>query len=226
MFTEDGFKRINEKYKSDFSKKMKVIIEKINAGLEKADSETIELGNVQLGIYESCMAYDIYEYTSFYFRKNSIVLERDRCSNHASRALDEFEKEYTSYSYAFKDIKKYLSPYGAALVKGSNESVKNTSFRGKIYKGWIGKYPITALIDYVYDDGSLAMFYWYDKHKIIIKWIGHVTNKHFVLKELDLDISSTINANIDAKWDEGKIFGTWTSTKNGSQALELKLIEY
>jgi hypothetical protein len=227
MFTEDGFKRINEKYKNDFSKKIKIVIEKINAGLEKADSETIELGNEQIEMYKDCVAYDISEYTSFYFRKGSIVLRHGRCSNHASRALDGFEAEYTSHSYAFKDIEKYLSPYGAALVKGGDESVKNTSLQGKIYKGWIGKYPITALINHVHDNGGLSMFYWYDKHKKLIEWHGHVVNKHFTLKERDPnDNDSTNTADIDAKWVEGEIFGTWTSAKNGSQALELKLIEY
>jgi hypothetical protein len=71
------------------------------------------------------------------------------------------------------------------------------------------------------------MFYWYDKHKKLIGWHGHVVNKHLALKERDPnDNNSTNTANIDANWNEGEIFGTWTSAKNGSQALELKLIEY
>jgi len=225
LFTKEGFAQINERYKKDFSGRMAAIIKRLEAAKANAASEDLELYNEQIWLYKDCKAYDLAPYMPFYFSENSLILERERCSNHAMRAIDDFEEEYKPYSYTFKEIEEYLSPYGLSLIGIANKYVdKSPSFEGKIFKGTIGKYPITALIEYVHNDGSLSMVYWYDKHKTLIFWGGKVKDNNFEMTEYDNEYGRA-GAVIKAQYKDGKISGNWTNSAT-NKTLPLQLSEY
>ncbi len=92
------------------------------------------------------------------------------------------DKYYISFSY--KDIAPYLSPLGQALISGSKEKILLSGPEGQIFKGTIdGKYPVTAIVSEIYNDGSMNIKYWYDKYKIPIEWSGTFVNNRFALSE-------------------------------------------
>lgn len=192
--------------------------------ISKVDEETFA---DQVLLYESCLEgvldYNL-EYYKFYFTKTGVTFVRDRCSNHAMRAIDDLDRYFVDLSY--KQIEKYLTIYGRNLIQNKSENSNTNSPEGKIFKGKINdKYPITALIRQINEDGSFSMNYWYEKVKEPIEWTGSFTKNHFSLSEVETE-NNTTNAIIEADFIENKkIIGTWTNEKT-KEILKLELEEY
>ncbi|MGY0038386.1 hypothetical protein [Pedobacter sp. NJ-S-72] len=172
-------KLLNQKVKSTIEDYLKTIRpvtkEKSPAKEDEADLDE------QVQMYDECLervkSGDM-EYYEFYFKQDSITFVRGRCSNHANRAMDDLNKYYISFSY--KEISKYLSPFGKQLIGNSQINYPLQGPEGKIFKGKINdKYPISLIIKKIYEDGSLSLQYWYDKVKQPIEWRGQFKNNHF-----------------------------------------------
>jgi hypothetical protein len=223
-------KILNRKVKStieDYLKTIRLVTEeKSQAKGDEADLDE------QIQMYDECLervqSGDM-EYYEFYFKQDSITFVRGRCSNHALRALDDLDKYYISFSY--KEISKYLSPYGKQLIEDSKINYTLSSPEGRMFKGKINdKYPISLVIKKIYEDGSLSLQYWYDKVKQPIEWRGQFKNNHFSLTEDDYhseELKKWIpRANIEADWiDHKKIIGTWTNYKT-REVLKIELDLY
>lgn len=180
----------------------------------------------QIAIYEDCFTNYSLDGIEFYFANNKIRFIAGRCSNHAMRALDELGSHVVEFPY--KDLEKYWSSYAKNLFSGS-EKVDKTSLDNKLYHGKIdGKYPITVLIDKIYDDGSFSAKYWYDKNKKLIEWNGKLKGNHISIIENDY-YSEEINqwifrALVEADFQGNKILGTWQDNKT-KKYLKLELEE-
>ena len=164
-------KRLNTKVKNTINQHLKQLFSP--SSFDQLSKEDKEFYKEQAMIYEDCLSgidENTLEYYDFSFKKDSITFIRGRCSNHAMRAMDDLDRFYLTY--AFKDIKEYLSEDGKNLISGSVNFPLSKSPDARFYKGKIGKYPITAFISKIYSDGSLNMMYWYDQHKTPIKWGG------------------------------------------------------
>jgi len=231
LFTEEGLNKLtqilNQQVKNEIDDYL-IEIQK-NADTQKLIAEDSEALNDEVGMYEECLN-DVMnykpEYYSFYFTVDSIVFERERCSNHAMRALDDLDK--FDISIAFKDLKPYLSSYGESLLSNSMEHIQTPSPEGKMYKGFInGKYPLHAMISRIEEDGSFSMLYWYDKTKTPIEWTGSFNDPGFSMVEYEEHGDSNIKiAEITAKWiDNNRIAGTWTNSKT-NEVLKLELEAY
>lgn len=231
LFTEDGLNNLTQLLNQRVKKEIDDYLAKLqkptnNQKITEEDSTALD---DEEGMYEECLGSVMDykpEYYSFNFTHDSIVFERERCSNHAMRALDELDK--FDISLSFKELKSYLSVYGENLLNNSNTAIETQSPEGKLYKGFIdGKYPISAMIGDIYDDGSFSMNYWYNKTKIPITWNGSFANQHFSLTESkDQGDSSIEVAKIEANWvNNKKIIGTWTNAKT-KQVLKLELEAY
>ncbi|MCE3076701.1 hypothetical protein [Chryseobacterium gwangjuense] len=180
----------------------------------------------QIGIYEGCFTevslYDI----RYFFGKDKLTFVAGRCSNHATRALDDLGSHELEFTY--KELEKYWSPYAKNLLSGS-EKIDRTSFSNKLYKGTIdGKYPITVLINQINEDNSFSASYWYDKNKKLISWSGELINNHFSMTEDDYhseELKQWIpRANIEADAKGNKMIGTWQDYKT-KKYLKLELEE-
>ncbi|MDQ0592841.1 hypothetical protein QFZ37_001210 [Chryseobacterium ginsenosidimutans] len=180
----------------------------------------------QISIYEECFTDFTLDGIEYYFAKDKIRFIAGRCANHAMRALDELDSHVVEFPYS--ELEKYWSPYVKNLLSGS-EKVNKTSFNNKLYKGKIdGKYPITVLINKIYDDGSFSAHYWYDKNKKLIEWNGKIKGNHISLTETDYYSEEAkqwiLNAFVEADLQGNKITGTWQDYKT-KKYLKLELEE-
>ncbi|AZB27901.1 hypothetical protein [Chryseobacterium balustinum] len=180
----------------------------------------------QIAMYEGCFTDFTLDGIEYYFAKDKIRFIAGRCSNHAMRALDELGSHVVEFPY--KNLEKYWSSYAKNLLSDS-EKVNKTSLSNKLYKGKIdGKYPITVLIDKVYDDGSFSAKYWYDKNKKMIEWNGKLKGNHISIIENDYYSEETnqwiFRALVEADLQGNKISGTWQDYKT-KKYLKLELEE-
>lgn len=169
----------------------------------------------QISLYEDCFTNFTLDGIEYYFGKDKIRFIAGRCSNHAMRALDELDSHVVEFPY--KDLEKYWSPYAKNLLSGSEKNDR-TSLSNKLYKGKIdGKYPITVLIEKVYEDGSFSAKYWYDKNKKLIEWNGKLKANHISIIENDYYSEETNQwifiALVEAELKGNKITGTWQDYK-------------
>jgi hypothetical protein len=114
------------------------------------------------------------------------------------------------------------------LLSGS-EKTDRTNLSHKLYKGKIdGKYPITVLINKVYEDGSFSANYWYDKNKKLIEWNGKIKGNHISMIENDYYSEETnqwiFRALIEAELKGNTMVGTWQDYKT-KKYLNLELEE-
>jgi hypothetical protein len=177
-------------------------------------------------LYTNCLqdheetTMDSYEY---YFTKDSVTFVLGRCSNHAMRAIDDLYDFYIPMAYT--DLGTYLNPYGKSILYSQNTIVTPDNPESKMFKGTIGKIPVTMILtEKDYDSVSIYPMYWYDKHRIPIDLNGTYYTGHLSLKERNSDYN--IIANIEADWvDNHKIIGTWTDANTG-KVLKLELETY
>lgn len=180
----------------------------------------------QISIYEECFTAYSLDDIEYYFGKDKIRFIAGRCSNHAMRALDELGSHVVEFTY--NELDKYWSPYAKNLLSGSTQ-IDKTSLSNKLYKGKIdGKYPITVLINRLYDDGSFSAMYWYDKNKKLIEWNGKIQGNHLLLTESDYYSEEArqwmLRGFVEADLQGNKIIGTWQDYKT-KKYLNLELEE-
>jgi hypothetical protein len=217
-------KKLNLVVKKTIANFLKEIKPSKNKKISKVDEETFA---DQVLLYKSCLEgvldYKL-DYYKFYFTKTGITFVRGRCSNHAMRAIDDLDSYFVHIPY--KEIDSFLTTYGRDLIHNKSENSNTNSPEGKIFKGKINnKYPITALIKKINEDGSLEMNYWYNKVNKPIEWSGNFTKNHFSMSEIDSENNSTI-ATIEADFiNNKKIIGTWTNDST-KEVLKLELEEF
>lgn len=180
----------------------------------------------QIAMYEECFTGFTLDGIEYYFAKDKIRFIAGRCSNHAMRALDELDSHVVEFPY--QEMEKYWSSYAKNLLSGS-EKVDKTSLNNKLYKGKIdGKYPVTVLIDQLYDDGSFSAHYWYDKNKKLIEWHGKIKGNHISMTESDYYSEEArqwmLKAFVEADLQGNRIIGTWQDYKT-KKYLKLELEE-
>ncbi len=228
VFTESGLESIEKQFITKVKNEIQNFLKTIPAQLKKtkkksAERETLE---EQKFMYTDCLSYitigELNSYTNFYFANQSIILIRERCSNHAMRGIDELDKYEIPFNYA--KIKPLLSNYGNSLFLNANKNYVSETPEGKIFKGFIDKkIPITVLVKQFNDGGSIDVIYWYDKVRETILCSGSFTDDTFELSENNTDGNAT--AKINAKFiNNKKIIGTWMDLKtNIPLSLEVEL---
>ncbi|KUJ50776.1 hypothetical protein [Chryseobacterium sp. JAH] len=169
----------------------------------------------QISMYEDCFTDFTLEGIEYSFAKDTIRFIAGRCSNHAMRALDELGSHAVEFSYTA--LEKHWSSYAKNLLSGSGK-IDKTSLDNKLYQGKIdGKYPITVLINKVYEDGSFSAKYWYDKNKKLIQWDGKLKGNHISIIENAYYSEETnqwiFKALVEAEVQGNKIVGTWQDFK-------------
>jgi hypothetical protein len=221
LFQSNSVKTVENLIQKSIKKEVNDFLTQLKS--EKNPSEEVV---DQISIYEDCFTDFTLDGIEYYFGKDKIRFIAGRCSNHAMRALDELDSHVVEFPYT--SLEKYWSPYTKNLLSGS-EKVDKTSFSNKLYKGKIdGKYPITVLIDKVYEDGSFSAKYWYDKNKKLIEWDGKIKGNHISIIENDYYSEETnqwiFRALVEAELKGNKIVGTWQDYKT-KKYLNLELEE-
>ena len=118
LFTLTGKKKFLENISNQKSKKINNYI----TWLEKEQkSKEDQIINQSIELYRTCLKslpFKSLEYIDFKIKKDSIILASDRCSNHATRALDDLG-DYT-FLFHNSDLNILLNDYGKHLLKTNN----------------------------------------------------------------------------------------------------------
>jgi len=234
IFTESAYAKLKKQITANRLKEVEDFLAGLKTNPESKDPDEIEFENDQRQVYESCLEFiteEDFVHGSFLIENDKIIFIRERCSNHAMRAVDDLDKFYNEF--LVKDIFNDLNAYGKALFSENTTALKTMapSIRyNKLLKGTLNsKTPITCLFKTPYSDGSLSMVYWYDNHKTIIEWSGKLDGNRLELVENDHHDEKLRKwiprALIEAAINQNIITGVWKDQKNG-RSLPLKLIKY
>jgi len=105
---------------------------------------------------------DTSEYDRFDLSPEAFKLIAGRCSNHATRALDDVGEITLSVPYAA--LRSGMTAYGKAVLLNEGSGAPADDPYGMLLRGHLnGKTPITMLL-YKYSDQSVAGHYFYDKY--------------------------------------------------------------
>lgn len=191
---------------------------------EPAESDH-EYAHEEYSIYKDC--YDRFkgdrkyynkvdEETSFSLSNDLLVIEHGRCSNHASRALDEIGKFVNKFSV--KELQPYLSTEGKQYLSDHQYQLSAIKTPYKVLHGKIAnKYPITLL-----KPKYGGWVYWYDKYEspIELREVRSETKNDLFFREAYYD-------DVKDKWvytaewqirEKNKVFtGTFTRSSDGKE---------
>ena len=161
IFTDKGLTILKEKVYAARVATMKKEIKRLQKEAAKPPSKNKKqdeyAADVESSIflYESCLLTDAqshqdemqsgdhHELDFFTIQANHIVFTHSRCSNHASRALDEIDQFKNKYS--IQSLKPYLTPYAKYLLL-NERAAKPVGSMGQVLYGTLGKANITMKI--------------------------------------------------------------------------------
>lgn len=158
----------------------------------KPKMEDVEDTEMRLALNEDCLARfqekpgdaalrNALRSTRFILTGQGLEFTAERCSNHASRALDDVGDQ--SLTLGLKELDSLLQPYGRYLLTGEGDSTAPVSPHAQVLHGKVGAAPVTLRINPLNDDNSFSGLYYYDKYRKPIAFSGKKTGKRFEFKE-------------------------------------------
>ncbi len=140
---------------------------------------------------------------------------RSRCSNHASRALDDVGDVMLAMPYS--EMRPYLTSYAKALLLNEGDTLPVNSPYGQMLRGSLGGSTAVTMLLYKPTDNALSGVYFYDKHRTPIRIQGTVHGNDLELTECDdkgIEVAKIKLANA-----AGHLQGHWTGKKEFSLEL-------
>lgn len=188
-----------------------------NAGTLSDDDQRLE---DQRGMYAECLntRRDAgLDYDRLQLGSDSLTLVGESCASHALRALDDLGEFTNSFSY--QSLSADLSPYGRCLLleKRSDCALPANSTVQGVYRGTLGRYPITLVIEQQYADHSLSAGYFYDKHASLIRLGGELQQDSLTLQEGG---EPPAHFRLERQAD-GSLTGTWQQGDKPALAVKL-----
>lgn len=223
IFTDAGLEKLKEKVYAARVATMKKEIKRLKAEAVKPASKNKKqdeyAADVESSIflYESCLSADAqshqdevksgdhHELDFFTIQSTHIVFTHSRCSNHASRALDEIDQFKNKYS--IQSLKPYLTPYAKYLLL-NDRVAKPVGSMGQVLYGTLGKANITMKIHR--HEGYDRMFravYFDDVNRRPIELSGDGGNW------TESNSTSKKPAEIVANWKNDVLIGQWLGDK-------------
>ncbi|MDA0147536.1 hypothetical protein [Vibrio sp. LaRot3] len=161
LLSKDGLRQLEKRIQTLNIERIKPYI--ANEPSSTADDWDIATYNMYNDCYQDIKAFHTLDKdTRFYTHEGTLTIEHGRCSNHASRALDEIGN--FSNTFSFQELSQYMTHEGKQYL--SNQKVANLPRKTLygVYHGKIAKYPIT-IVSTRYDD----WVYWYNKYQTPIR---------------------------------------------------------
>lgn len=223
IFTDAGLAILKEKVYAARVATMKKEIKRLKAEVAKPASKNKKQDEYaaddesSIFLYESCLLTDAqshqdemqsgdhHELDFFTIQSNHIVFTHSRCSNHASRALDEIDQFKNQYS--IQSLKPYLTPYAKYLLL-NERAAKPVGSMGQVLYGTLGKANITVKIHR--HEGYDRMFravYFDDAKRRPIEISGDGTNW------TESNSTSKKQPQIVANWKNDVLAGEWQGDK-------------
>ncbi|NDO79307.1 hypothetical protein CJP72_00570 [Citrobacter sp. NCU1] len=197
----------------------KDIRSQIAAFVEQHKSEWAKQINAENGedfnyeeLYASCATYEggLFYVDKFSLQKGDLVFINGRCSNHASRAMDELGDFTTKIAAA--TLQDQLTPYGKSLISGQSEKPLSPapSLNDKLVYGTLGK-SMRIVMNIACDDTSASGAYFYEKYGSPIELIGKCGTENLQHYELKTAVSAEVEEKITLDLKDGIYQGVWES---------------
>ena len=100
IFTESGYAKLKKHITADRLKEVEDFLEGLKTNPESKDPDEIAFENDQRQVYESCLEFiteEDFVQGSFLIENDKIIFMRERCSNHAMRAVDDLDRFYNEF---------------------------------------------------------------------------------------------------------------------------------
>lgn len=142
-------------------------------------------------------------YLRYKLLDHELMIFSSRCSNHASRALDDVGEVSVNISY--DSLRPHLSKYGLALLFDEKITQENTVI-GQVLRGKLGNNAITMVLQADSKD-TVSAIYFYDKYRKAISLFGIGQNGMFELIERNEDGQE--QAKFQLKTSGTNVYGYW-----------------
>ena len=183
-----------------------------NAELE----DTVDDLDAAVFMYETCVeqlkrkqsdAPRRSELSSMRIGERAVTFVRERCSNHAMRALDPLDK--ISATVSFTELTPHLSSYGKYVLLKADWVAPTGGLFGQVLFGKIGSSPISLRFNERRDGQNISALYYYDKFRTPISLSGELSGNTLVLTENDEEGKPTAEIRATLRGDSLK--GRWVS---------------
>jgi hypothetical protein len=193
-------RRLNQEGRRLYTQQIKTLRRQLAAAQKKRPPATDEIEDLEqrIELNEGCLGEggegrwraDSLGYVGLSLAKPGITLRAGRCSNHASRALDDVGDIVLTLPPS--ELQPLLTDYGRALILQQGDAAPPASPFGQVLHGRIGSAPITLLLDRANTDGSVSGHYFYDRYRQLIHLGGKREGNRLVLSESVNDKNATL----------------------------------
>ncbi|MFY2561012.1 hypothetical protein ACN469_25650 [Corallococcus terminator] len=190
---------------------------------QKAESETIDDLEERIAFNSECLAgqegdaddalVKTFIDERWEFKAEDARWTSERCSNHASRALDDVGNVSLSLPYA--SLRPHLTAYGKSVLLGEGKPVAG-GVSGQVLRGRLGKQPVVMVLE-KQSDNSVSGVYFYEKYRKPIELGGQEEGGKFDLEERDADGNPV--ARLQLEVGKNGLRGEW----QGKQSLPMEL---
>lgn len=216
LFTPSGMHMVAEKMRREkqrlYRNQIAALQKSFKAEQRKSTPNPDELADLQerLELNREC-AERIHEQSddraafhyTWSFLPQHASLHAGRCSNHASRALDDVGDIELPLRYA--TLRPYMTAYGKSILLDEGTADIHNIY-GQVLRGNLGKQPVVMLLER-HEDNSISGTYFYSKYRKAIDLHGRVNGKRIELDERDPE--GKIIARMQLRMDGNRLHGTW-----------------
>jgi hypothetical protein len=139
-----------------------------------------------------------------------MVFTSERCSNHASLALDDVLNVELAIPPA--ELRDLLTPYGKSLVLGEGKAPGRLASFGQILHGKIGTATITLQLGRPSTGGAMSALYYYERYRKPISLSGELKGERMELVE---KMTEQGQATLSLSRNGAAYVGQWSA--NGKQ---------
>lgn len=193
-------RRMNQESRRLYNQQIKTLRRELAAAQKKRPPAADEIEDLQqrIELNEGCLGEtgegrwraDGLHYLGLSLAKPGITLRAGRCSNHASRALDDVGDIVLTLPPA--ELQPLLTDYGRALILQQGNAGPPASPFGQVLHGRIGNAPITLRLDRPTAEGSVSGHYFYDRYRQPIALSGKREGDQLSLDETVDDKKATL----------------------------------
>ncbi|SMC25727.1 hypothetical protein SAMN02745857_02255 [Andreprevotia lacus DSM 23236] len=229
LFTPAGKHALNEQMRLERRKRYRAELAQLQreykqARQQHANKDTLDDLDARIALNQDCLAGTEPAnevngqaesfYLAYLVQANSLRLDGGRCSNHASRALDDVYD--VVIDLPLSTVRPWMSDYGRKLLLGDSKSASTPSLAGRVWQGKIGAAAVTL---WVRDEKAnhLDALYFYDKYRTPIALSGSHDGNTVQLDENDAQ--GKPSAQFLLRLDGDSLLGEWA----GKQTLPVKL---
>ncbi len=217
--TPDGFadlgRRVDTERRSAYRKQVRELEGAIKAAARRKKKDPDDDSADRLAMNKDCLErVDSEPSTPWWLVNEEFSLDghggmkvtRNRCSNHAGRALDDVGD--ITIAIAAAELQGLLTPYGLSVVQQQGDApAPPARFDGRELHGRVGAAAITMKLEPLHEGGDTQGWYAYDRYRTPIKLAVHLQGGQVVAVE-----QTGSQGRFELTIAGGSLAGTWADT--------------